>query len=83
MATTRLRFVLLTLVLAGAASLPRVHAGAARRFHTKTAGSAADVYIDPQKKDRMEDGLGYYPATSAHPPFVHVDVRGTPMRWRG
>ena len=79
-------------------------------------GSAADIYVDPQKKDRMADlnrdgqvdiqdskflyddierllgnrdlarfqgGMGYYPATSAHPPFVHVDVRGTPARWKG
>ena len=79
-------------------------------------GSAADVYIDPHDKDRMEDlnrdgrvdiadskflydrieewfsdksfqkfegGLGFYPATSAHPPFVHVDVRGTKARWKG
>jgi uncharacterized protein YcbK (DUF882 family) len=79
-------------------------------------GSAADIYIDPLKNDRMEDlnrdgrvdtedskflydqiekmlgepehkrfqgGLGFYPATRAHPPFVHVDVRGTAARWRG
>ena len=79
-------------------------------------GSAADIYIDPLKNDRMEDlnrdgrvdtedskflydhiekmldepehrrlqgGLGFYPGTPAHPPFVHVDVRGTPARWRG
>jgi hypothetical protein len=79
-------------------------------------GSAADVYIDPQQKDRMADvnhdgrvdiqdskalydevermlankdlarfqgGMGYYPANSAHPPFVHVDVRGTAARWKG
>ena len=79
-------------------------------------GSAADVYIDPSKANRMADlngdgridiqdakllydeiermlaapdiarfqgGLGFYPATSAHPPFVHVDVRGTPARWKG
>lgn len=79
-------------------------------------GSAADVYIDPHNKARMEDlngdrvvdirdakymydriedmlalrefhrfegGLGYYPATSAHPPFVHVDVRGAKARWKG
>jgi uncharacterized protein YcbK (DUF882 family) len=79
-------------------------------------GGAADVYIDPLKKDQMEDlnrdgkvdlqdakflydeidqmladkpfrqlqgGMGYYPATSAHPPFVHVDVRGTAARWKG
>ena len=79
-------------------------------------GIAADVYIDPHDKDRMEDlnrdgridiadskflydrieewferkdlqkfegGLGFYPATAAHPPFVHVDVRGTKARWKG
>lgn len=79
-------------------------------------GSAADIYIDPEKKDRMADlnhdrvidmsdskflydhietwlttkpfanlqgGMGFYPATNAHPPFVHVDVRGTKARWRG
>jgi uncharacterized protein YcbK (DUF882 family) len=79
-------------------------------------GSAADIYIDPLKKDRMADlnhdnqvdiqdskllydviermletkelgrfqgGMGFYPGTSAHPPFVHVDVRGTKARWKG
>jgi hypothetical protein len=79
-------------------------------------GSAADVYVDPLKKDRMADlnrdgqvdiqdakflyddverllslkefakfqgGMGFYPANSAHPPFVHVDVRGTAARWKG
>ena len=79
-------------------------------------GSAADIYIDPHKNDRMADlnhdgqvdvqdakllydeiermlaskelarfqgGMGFYPATSAHPPFVHVDVRGTTARWKG
>jgi len=79
-------------------------------------GSAADIYIDPQKKDRMADlnrdgridiqdskflydevermlagkdlarlqgGMGYYPANAAHPPFVHLDVRGTAARWKG
>jgi hypothetical protein len=79
-------------------------------------GSAADIFIDPLKKDRMADlnhdgqvdiqdskllfdeierllaskdlarfqgGMGFYPGTSAHPPFVHVDVRGTAARWKG
>ena len=79
-------------------------------------GSAADIYVDPQNRDRMEDlnhdgrvdtgdskllfdqieqllakpeyrrfqgGMGFYPATAAHPPFVHVDVRGTAARWQG
>lgn len=26
-------------------------------------------------------GIGVYPATSAHGPFVHIDVRGTAARW--
>lgn len=79
-------------------------------------GSAADIYVDPRNRDRMEDlnhdgriditdakvlydeierllvkpenrkfegGMGFYPATAAHPPFVHVDVRGTAARWKG
>ena len=79
-------------------------------------GSAADIYVDPQNADRMEDlnrdgridisdskflfdeieqllaeregqkfqgGMGFYPANAAHPPFVHVDVRGTRARWQG
>ncbi len=28
-------------------------------------------------------GLGIYPATGAHGPFTHVDVRGKRARWRG
>jgi hypothetical protein len=31
----------------------------------------------------LQGGMGFYPATRAHPPFVHVDVRGTAARWRG
>ena len=79
-------------------------------------GSAADIYVDPQNRSRMEDlnrdgrvdtddakflydqidqllaepryrrfqgGMGFYPATTAHPPFVHIDVRGTAARWQG
>jgi hypothetical protein len=79
-------------------------------------GSASDIYIDPDKNDRMEDlnrdgrvdirdskwlydaieqmlaeksfqkfqgGMGFYPGTASHPPFVHVDVRGTKARWQG
>jgi hypothetical protein len=33
--------------------------------------------------ERFQGGMGYYPTTSAHPPFVHVDVRGTKARWKG
>ena len=32
---------------------------------------------------RFQGGMGFYPANSAHPPFVHVDVRGTKARWKG
>jgi uncharacterized protein YcbK (DUF882 family) len=32
---------------------------------------------------KFEGGMGFYPATPAHPPFVHVDVRGSRARWRG
>ena len=80
-------------------------------------GSAADIYVDPQKTGsngrseprrpgrhpglevalrrdradarregaarRFQGGMGFYPATAAHPPFVHVDVRGTAARWKG
>ena len=86
------------------------------RYSMHQWGSAADIYVDPKKNDRMEDlnrdgridtrdakflydeidkmltgpqykrfqgGMGFYPATAAHPPFVHVDVRGTAARWKG
>jgi Peptidase M15 len=39
--------------------------------------------LAPRPFQRFEGGLGYYPATAAHPPFVHVDVRGTKARWKG
>jgi uncharacterized protein YcbK (DUF882 family) len=32
---------------------------------------------------KLQGGMGFYPGTTAHPPFVHVDVRGTKARWRG
>jgi uncharacterized protein YcbK (DUF882 family) len=32
---------------------------------------------------KFEGGMGWYPGTSAHPPFVHVDVRGLRARWSG
>jgi hypothetical protein len=31
---------------------------------------------------KFEGGIGVYAATAAHPPFVHVDVRGTRARWQ-
>jgi hypothetical protein len=86
------------------------------RYSMHQWGSASDIYIDPEKNDRMEDlnrdgrvdirdskwlfdviermlaeknfqkfqgGMGFYPGTASHPPFVHVDVRGTRARWQG
>jgi uncharacterized protein YcbK (DUF882 family) len=32
---------------------------------------------------KFQGGMGFYPATAAHPPFVHVDVRGSKARWAG
>jgi len=32
---------------------------------------------------RFQGGMGFYHATAAHPPFVHVDVRGSKARWVG
>jgi hypothetical protein len=61
-------------------------------------GGAADVYVDGLDAGvlhdeiarmmaadpmRLQGGLGLYPATNAHPPFVHVDVRGKAARWHG
>lgn len=40
----------------------------------------ADVVED---LDEVGGGLGIYPATSAHGPFVHVDVRPRHARWGG
>jgi uncharacterized protein YcbK (DUF882 family) len=42
-----------------------------------------DALTNEPANRRFEGGLGFYPGTRAHPPFVHVDVRGTKARWRG
>jgi len=34
-----------------------------------------------QKNPQLVGGVGVYHATSAHGPFVHIDVRGTRARW--
>lgn len=34
-----------------------------------------------KKHPSLVGGIGIYPATSAHGPFVHIDVRGTAARW--
>lgn len=37
--------------------------------------------LDHETDARWVGGLGLYPTTAAHGPFVHVDVRGTIARW--
>jgi hypothetical protein len=36
-----------------------------------------------RKNPQLVGGIGIYPATSAHGPFVHIDARGTRARWGG
>jgi hypothetical protein len=42
-----------------------------------------DRLLDARPYRRFQGGLGFYPKTAAHPPFVHVDVRGSKARWKG
>lgn len=76
-------------------------------YSRHTWGSAADIFVDENGDDRMDDlngdgrsdtrdaevlyrlfddaqrggGMGKYPATAAHGPFVHVDLRDRRARW--
>ncbi|HEU5248707.1 MAG TPA: hypothetical protein VFW15_01850 [Thermoanaerobaculia bacterium] len=43
--------------------------------------SAAEVV--EKKNPQLVGGIGIYPATSAHGPFVHIDARGSRARWNG
>jgi uncharacterized protein YcbK (DUF882 family) len=36
-----------------------------------------------RKNPQLVGGIGIYPATSTHGPFVHIDARGTRARWNG
>jgi hypothetical protein len=42
-----------------------------------------DEMLVMKQFQRFEGGMGFYPGTPVHPPFVHVDVRGTRARWGG
>ncbi|HZR21962.1 MAG TPA: DUF882 domain-containing protein [Vicinamibacterales bacterium] len=42
-----------------------------------------ETWLTTRPFANLQGGMGFYPATTAHPPFVHVDVRGTKARWRG
>jgi hypothetical protein len=44
---------------------------------------AIERWLRRDENRAFEGGLGFYPATAAHPPFVHVDVRGARARWAG
>ncbi len=50
--------------------------------------TVADARVIARAAERVEakypslvGGIGVYPATSAHGPFVHIDVRGSRARW--
>lgn len=50
----------------------------------------ADAHLLAKIAERVEakypnltGGIGIYPATGAHGPFIHVDVRGHAARWNG
>lgn len=47
----------------------------------KILASAAEA-VELANPD-LVGGIGIYPATSAHGPFVHIDARGTRARWNG
>lgn len=36
-----------------------------------------------RKNPELAGGIGIYPSTSAHGPFVHIDARGSRARWGG
>jgi Peptidase M15 len=42
-----------------------------------------EALLTEKGAQKFQGGMGFYPATKAHPPFVHVDVRGTRARWQG
>jgi Peptidase M15 len=44
---------------------------------------AIEEMLGEPRFKKFEGGMGWYPGTRAHPPFVHVDVRGTRARWAG
>ena len=50
--------------------------------NTRDAHILADAAARVERKyPDLVGGIGVYKATSAHGPFVHIDVRGTRARW--
>ncbi len=50
---------------------------------SKTLYDEVERMLALKELARFQGGMAFYPATSVHPPFVHVDVRGTRARWKG
>jgi hypothetical protein len=44
---------------------------------------AAAAEAVEEKHPELVGGIGIYPATGAHGPFVHIDARGKKARWNG
>lgn len=57
------------------------HDGRVDLKDARILASAAEAV--ERKNPQLVGGIGIYPATSAHGPFVHIDARGTRARWGG
>ena len=57
------------------------HDGRVDLKDARILASAAEAV--ERKNPQLVGGIGIYPATSAHGPFVHIDARGTRARWNG
>jgi len=57
------------------------HDGAANIKDAEYLYAIADKLVSHSKHPELMGGVGLYDKNSAHGPFVHVDVRGTPARW--
>ncbi|WP_373097378.1 YcbK family protein [Zhongshania sp.] len=55
--------------------------GAANIKDAEYLYAIADKLASHNKHSELMGGVGLYDKNSAHGPFVHVDVRGTPARW--
>jgi uncharacterized protein YcbK (DUF882 family) len=52
------------------------------RVNTEDARFLAKVVEQVEQQfPELTGGIGVYPATNAHGPFVHIDVRGVKARW--
>ena len=53
-----------------------------KRIDREDATVLMGMVVDVERSSKeLVGGLGAYPGTRAHGPFVHLDVRGTPARW--